>query len=200
MLDAGFGLLAERPIDAIPIDEIVAAAKVGKGSFFNHFDDKQGFANAVAADIRQDIERRVELANRNVIDPLERLVGGLSVGIQFALSDPKRTKVMLWSLGGGGASQAHPLNQGLRDDLGACVSAGLLNPDAEAAGVMFWLGVCQMSMISALSEGLSRAAVAEHVRDLLILALRGMGADPSTTALLAAKVAADIQREGDRAT
>ena len=200
MLDVGFGLLAERPIDAIPIDEIVAAAKVAKGSFFNHFEDKQGFADAVAADIRRDIEGRVELANRFTADPLERLVGGLRVGIRFALSDPKRTKVMLRGLGGGSEAHAHPLNRGLRDDLAACVSASLLNPETEASGVMFWLGVCQMAMVSALTEASSRAVVAQQVRDLLILALRGLGADPALTAPLIAKVTADIQREEDRAT
>ena len=52
LLDAGLDLLADRPIDAIAIDELVAAAGVAKGSFFNHFGDKYGFANAIAEAIR----------------------------------------------------------------------------------------------------------------------------------------------------
>ena len=47
LLEAGLDLLADRPIDAIAIDELVAAAGVAKGSFFNHFGDKYGFANAI---------------------------------------------------------------------------------------------------------------------------------------------------------
>ena len=39
LLAAGFDLLVERPIDAIPIDDVVARAGVAKGSFFNHFAD-----------------------------------------------------------------------------------------------------------------------------------------------------------------
>ena len=35
LIAAGFDLLVERPIDGIPIDEIVAKAGVGKGSFFS---------------------------------------------------------------------------------------------------------------------------------------------------------------------
>ncbi len=199
ILDAGFDLLADRPIDAIPIDAIVSAARVAKGSFFNHFEDKQGFADAVAADIRQDVEQRVALANRNVIDPLGRLVGGLRVGVRFALNNPKRAKVMLRGLGGGATSQTHPLNQGLRDDFVACVSAGLLSADAEATGVMFWLGVCQVAMICTLSETPSRADISEQVRSLLILALRGLGADPAHAAQLAAAAAADLERNEDLA-
>ena len=39
LVAAGFDLLVERPIDAIPIDEVVKRAGVAKGSFFNHFRD-----------------------------------------------------------------------------------------------------------------------------------------------------------------
>ena len=200
ILDAGLDLLAQRPIDAIPIDAIVTAAGVAKGSFFNHFEDKQVFAESVAADIRQDLEQRVELASRNVTNPLERLVGGLRIGVQFALGSPKRAKVMLQGMGGGATSQTHPLNRGLNDDVAACISAGLLNAEVEATGVMFWLGVCQMAMVSALSEASSRAVVAAQVQSLLILALGGLGADPAHTAHLAASVAADLERDEDPAT
>ena len=37
LIAAGFDLLVERSIDAIPIDDLVAKAGVAKGSFFNHF-------------------------------------------------------------------------------------------------------------------------------------------------------------------
>lgn len=68
MLDAGFELLAERPIDAIAIDEVVARAGVAKGSFFNHFTDKPGFAGAIAAEVRLELEERVTDANAGVED------------------------------------------------------------------------------------------------------------------------------------
>jgi len=44
LVDAGLELLAERPIDALAIDEIVGRAGVAKGSFFNHFADKPALA------------------------------------------------------------------------------------------------------------------------------------------------------------
>ncbi|MEY4952880.1 MAG: hypothetical protein RL299_1304, partial [Pseudomonadota bacterium] len=34
LIEAGFELLAERPIDAVAIDEVVTRAGVAKGSFF----------------------------------------------------------------------------------------------------------------------------------------------------------------------
>ena len=82
LLAAGFELLAERPIDAIAIDEVVARAGVAKGSFFNHFTDKPGFANAIGAAVRMELEARVDAANDGVSDPVARLAGG-RVGLRI---------------------------------------------------------------------------------------------------------------------
>ena len=87
LLAAGLELLAERPIDAIAIDELVLRAGVAKGSFFNHFADKCGFAAAVAQHVRAALEVRVGAANAAEGDPVMRLAGGMRVGIEFALED-----------------------------------------------------------------------------------------------------------------
>ncbi len=58
LLHAGRALLAVRDIDAISIDEIVAAADVAKGSFYNHFADKEeSFAREIGAAVRTEAER-----------------------------------------------------------------------------------------------------------------------------------------------
>lgn len=174
LMTAGFELMAERPIDAIPIDDIVSAARVAKGSFFNHFADKQGFAEAVAAEIRLDIEARITEANRNIAKPDERLVGGLVVALDYALSERKRTTVLLRGAAGT-ASQDHPLNRGVRADLEACLVEGLVRPEAERAGVLFWLGTCQMLMMNAVESDLSRTEAARRMADILAMALAGLG-------------------------
>jgi AcrR family transcriptional regulator len=95
LIEAGADLLAQRPIDAIPINDIVQAAGVAKGSFFNHFDDKDAFAAAIATEVREDLEARVAAANQDVADPAARVVRGMATFIHFALVDPKRTRIML---------------------------------------------------------------------------------------------------------
>ena len=99
LISAGFDLLAEKPIDAIPIDEVVAKAAVAKGSFFNHFADKQAFAEAIATEVRLELEDQIARANNGIADPIERIAGGMRVGAEFALSNPKRTAVLLRSHG-----------------------------------------------------------------------------------------------------
>lgn len=177
LIDAGLQLFAERPIDAVPVDEIVAAAGVAKGSFFNHFEDKQAFANSIATDIRLDVEARVAKANGDLHDPLERLTGGMVVAVEFALSQRRPAMVMLrgmtWS-----TSRDHPLNAGLRADIDACIAAGHFNEEAGRSGLLFWLGACQMVMVTVLAQNLSRADAAAQMRDTVVMTLSGMGLKP----------------------
>ncbi|MFM2302461.1 MAG: hypothetical protein RLZZ84_2197, partial [Pseudomonadota bacterium] len=123
LLAAGFELLAERPIDAIAIDEVVARAGVAKGSFFNHFTDKPGFANAISAALRAQLEERVSKANAGVDDPVARLSGGMRVAVDFALAERKRAIVMLRGLELS-TGQGHELNRGIRADIERLIAAG----------------------------------------------------------------------------
>lgn len=195
LINAGLKLFSERPIDAVPIDDIVAAAGVAKGSFFNHFDDKQAFASDIATEIRLDVEPRVARANHGVHDPLERLTGGMVVAVDFAVSERTRALVMLrgmtWS-----TSRDHPLNAGLRDDIDACIAAGHFNEPAQRSAMLFWLGACQMLMISILAQNLSRRNAAELMRDTLLIALAGMGVAPERLAQIGNRCVARLDDVG----
>lgn len=189
LLEAGLGLLVDRPIDAIPIDDIVASAGVAKGSFFNHFRDKQQFGGAVASFVRQGLEAQVDAANAGRSDPVERLAGGMRIAAVFACLEPGRTIVMLRGLPGMMAPD-NPLNRGVAADLAAAVAAGQVRPEAAAAGVLYWLGVCQalvVNIIDARPNGTEATAV---LRDMIVLGLCGLG----VAADRAVQVAEDIAR------
>ncbi len=184
LMEAGLRLFAERPVDAVPIDDIVAAAGVAKGSFFNHFRDKQHFANTIAADIRRIIELQVDAANAGLADPLLRLAGGMTVAARFALQEPDRTTVMLrgmaWSTG-----RDNPLNAGLRGDIEAAAANGLLRPEARAAGLLFWLGNCQMLMINIVERRFTVADAAQRLQEVMVMALTGLGVASDRSAEIA---------------
>lgn len=177
LIAAGFELLAEKPIDAIPIDEFVARAGVAKGSFFNHFQDKAAFAGAIAEDVRRELEERITAANAAEPDPLVRIAGGMRVGAAFALDDPKRTIVLLRS-NASSTLQSHPLNRGLVEDMDAALAADLLREEARAGGVLYWLGLCQILLANLIEERPDRAAARERLRAMLVLGLAGLGASP----------------------
>ncbi len=174
MLAAGFDLLAERPIDAIAIDEVVARAGVAKGSFFNHFIDKPGFANAIGAAVRAELEERVTAANSGVADPVARLAGGMRVAVEFALRDRKRAIVMLRGLELSTGID-HELNRGIRADIEAVLAAGLGRKEAARSGVRYWLGLCQIALLNVIERRPERAAAAERLEEMLVLGLCGLG-------------------------
>lgn len=174
LIAAGLDLLVDRPIDAIPIDDLVARAGVAKGSFFNHFADKHDFAAAVAAEVRMEVETAVARANAGVADPVERIAGGMAVAARFAVDQPRRTMVLLRSQVPA-TSQTHPLNRGLSEDIDAALAQGLLRPEAASSGLIYWLGLCQMLMVHIIETRSSPTLASERLGEMLLLGLTGLG-------------------------
>jgi AcrR family transcriptional regulator len=174
LLAAGFDLLVDRPIDAIPIDDVVARARVAKGSFFNHFADKQAFAVAIATEVRIEVEELVARANADVSDPIERIAGGMRAGAKFAINHPKRTAVLLRSHASS-TMRSHPLNRGMLEDFEAAIDQGLLRPEAKEAGVLYWLGLCQILMGNLIERPFDPTEAEVRVRSMIILGLTGLG-------------------------
>lgn len=191
LLAAGFELLAERPIDALAIDDIVARAGVAKGSFFNHFTDKPGFASAIGAAVRLELEARVDAANAGVTDPVMRLAGGMRVAVDFALTERKRAIVMLRGLELATGID-HDLNRGIRADIDALIAAGLARPEAARSGVRYWLGLCQIAQLNAIERRPSRSDTAERLREMLVLGLTGLGVPEQRAQLAASDISAQL--------
>jgi len=184
LIAAGFELLVERPIDAIPIDDVVAKAGVAKGSFFNHFADKQDFANAIATEVRLEVEALITKANDGVANPVERIAGGMRVAAEFAMAQPKRSAVLLRSQGSSTA-RAHPLNRGVVGDFEAACAQGLLRPEAQQSGVLYWLGLCQAIMTNIVERRPSREDANRRLAEMLVLGLTGLGIDATEAVRLA---------------
>lgn len=195
LLDAGQRLLAERPVDAVSVDEIVLAAGVAKGSFFNHFTDKHDFARAIATQIREACEAEVGRINAGEDDPLRRLTGGMLAAVHFALARRKQAQVMLRA-STLATARDHPLNSGLRSDLDAAAAAGLLREEARDAALLFWLGACNMLMINVTERRFTRTEAAERMKQMMLLALTGLGVSEMTAAELAASRAAQLEAMG----
>lgn len=177
LLGAGLDLLADRPIDAIAIDEVVARASVAKGSFFNHFADKQAFAEAISGVVRGEIEDQVRQVNLGLDDPLERLAGGMIAAALYALARPTRAAVLVRAASRMAPSD-HPINRGLRTDLDAALAGGQIDPATADEAVLFWLSCCQAVLGQVVEQASSAGQAMRLVNAMLRLGLRGLGAKP----------------------
>ena len=87
LLTAGRSLFAHRDVDGVSVDEIVAAAAVAKGSFYNHFDDKEGFAREIAASARREAEALVNEVNAVPLSELGRYLEISLAGVVTLAAD-----------------------------------------------------------------------------------------------------------------
>jgi len=151
LLRAGRTLLASRDIGGISVDEIVAAADVAKGSFYNHFDDKEVFAREIGGAVRRQAEQAVAVANTGVTDPPARLARGLCVFVRFAIEHRDSAKV-LWRLNAGSTMADAPINRELRHDLLAGMQNRRFHSIDLEAGLLLVMGAVVISMRHVLEE------------------------------------------------
>ncbi len=191
LLRAGAELLADRSIDAIAISEIVDHAGVAKGSFFNHFADKDDFADDIAFGIRQAVELRIDAANEGVTDPALRVARGIRGFVEFALAEPRDARVML-RRASRAANADHPLNRGLRTDLAAGAATGQFRIPSIDASVLYVIGVCQALLAAIVERELDRDAAERLTREMVVMLLGGLGMDEDTAERVAGQSAVSM--------
>jgi AcrR family transcriptional regulator len=190
LLDAGRALLAERGVDALSVDEIVAAADVAKGSFYNHFTDKEGFAREIAALVRRQAEQLVQGANAGIEEPSERMARALAVFVRFAVEHRDSAQV-LWRLNSGATMADAPVNRGLRAEIEALERAGELQGADLETGVLLVMGTIVIAMRHALEER-ARTAPETVAANTAAGMLRSLGLPARRARTLAERAARDI--------
>jgi len=194
LIQAGRRLFSERPVDAVAVDDIVQAAGVGKGSFYNHFADREALVRAIAAEIRAGVERAVDLANAQVDDPARRMARACCIYIRFALDWPERAAFLVQAQSGHTSLQA-PLNRGLVDDISQGIGSGRFRLATLEAGVLYVLGVNQMALTRIVQEPSSTLAVS-LAQQLCAMLLSGLRVPDAEADLIAAQTSEEIVRAG----
>jgi AcrR family transcriptional regulator len=189
LLAAGLKLLAERNIDGIAVDDIVQRAGVAKGSFFNHFADKDAFAAAIAADIRNGVEARVGATNAGVEDAAQRVAQGICCYVHFALTDRAAAKIFARNATGG---PDHPLNRGIRADIALGMTQKRFTLPNVETGVLGVLGIAQVVLESVIGRRLAGDAARALATDLIGLLLSGLGIERREAGRIASQAAKTV--------
>ena len=194
LIAAGRRLFCERPVDAVAIDDIVQAAEVSKGSFYNHFPDRDALVREVTAEIRSEVEHAVTRANADIDDPARRMARAVCVYLRYAVDDPERAGVLV-RIHSGHTSVATPLNKGLVDDVAHGLAQGRFKVTTLESGVLFVLGVAQLALIRVTQEPTMTLAVS-LAQQMCALLLRGLGVPGEEPEAIAALAADEIVRQG----
>lgn len=198
LVAAGRRLFSEQPVDAVTVDDIVQAADVGKGSFYNHFADREALVRAISAEIRRTVEGAVGRANAEVADPARRLARAVCAYLRYALDEPEPAGVLV-RIHSGFTSLGAPLNRGLVDDLSAGLASGRFALSTLESGALYVLGVAQIALVRVTQEPTMSLAVG-LAQQMGALMLRGLGLASAEAELIAAQAADEIVRRGAYAT
>jgi AcrR family transcriptional regulator len=173
LLSAGRTLFAHRDVDGVSVDEIVAAAAVAKGSFYNHFADKDAFAREIAASARREAEALVNDVNAGIDDPALAVARALCVFVRFAMErrDSART---LWRLNTGATMVDAPINRGLVDAVQHGIDGGGFSHVDVETGILLVMGTIVITLRHLFEERV-RTEPQEIARRMAAGLLRSLG-------------------------
>lgn len=194
LIAAGRRLFSERAVDAVTVDDIVQTAEVGKGSFYNHFTDREALVRAISAEIRAGVERAVDRANAEVEDPARRMARAVCTYLRYALDEPERAGVLV-RIHSGHTSMTAPLNRGLVDDIASGLATGRFAVPTLESGALYVMGVTQLALVRVVQEPTQSLAVS-LAQQMCALLLRGLGLPGAEADLISAQASDEIVRQG----
>lgn len=145
MMEAGTRLFSEEAPEGVTIDEIVLEADIAKGSFYNHFDDKEGYTQAVYDHLQDKIEIHIANVNAGVEAPPIRIVRALYLLITYTQQQPREVKAVN-NLAKRHTRAWEGYNQGISQDITDGISAGVFKGISVQDGVLIGLGIISVSL------------------------------------------------------
>ena len=88
LVESALEVFAAKGVDATVIEEVIAAAGVSRGTFYNYFRTDHELLAAVSEAISNETVRRIESVVGTLPDPAERLAQGLRLCLHLALTYP----------------------------------------------------------------------------------------------------------------
>lgn len=164
ILEAALGVFAERGPDAPVIDELVQAAGVARGTFYNYFDNVEELLAATSEWTTREHVQRIEQA----IDRVDGATLRLGVGLRLFLAQARQNLVWcrfvarVWKVGW--------LERPMRD-IDAGIRAGHFRvPSRAVARALVCGGV--RAALERIGEGGVAAAFGQQMAEMLLHALR----------------------------
>ena len=172
LLDATHALLASRSMDALSVDEIAMRADVAKGTFYNHFPDKDALARELASHVRTRLENEITVTNEGIDDPAQRIARAFCCVLRFCLSAPEQAAAMM-KLFPRATDPAAPINSGVHRDVADGIAQGRIVASSEDVAIAYIVGVFMAGANRALDLAADQAR--EFAQALGTILLHGLG-------------------------
>ncbi len=190
LLAAARRMMAHQSRVGFTVDELVQVAGVAKGSFYNHFPDKEAIADAVHRTVREMEEAEVRAINRQVTDPVARIARGMAVYGRMALEQPDDAAILTTNRIDGDFLQS-AVNAGLVDDLRAALREGRIAVPSIEAAAMLVVGQVAV-LIARLSGNGARLEAQQTAQQCIAMTLVGVGLSHRDAQLIATQAVDEI--------
>jgi len=187
LVAAGLEVLAEKG-DALTVSDVVAAAEVSNGTFYNYFADRDELIDAVAEHSLLSLAAQSAMQTAEA-DPAVRFATATSMALGRAMSDPTWGRTIL-RLSDHRRSSPGEMRRYLREDLATGFDQGRFVFGPDDVTLDFVTGLLLMT-IRRIVRG---EAGPGHVERVLARALRVLGIDEAEATSLVEHVFADRGR------
>lgn len=175
LVAAAYSLFAKHGADIPTIDDVLAKAKVSRGTFYNHFKTRDGLFRAVAAEIADTIDEFILGVFEGLEDPALRISVAFRLFTRFALEDKTRAWIWLRTTPVAQAGGARNLTVALNQEFESALTSGRFKAPSVDAAVDLAIG-CQLMTIRRLLIEECSLEYVEEAAQMLLLAL-GVPAD-----------------------
>ncbi len=186
LIEAGLHVFAERG-EALTASDVVAAADVSNGTFYNHFVDREQFVQVLAHESLASITQ-ASADDHAGADPAWRFAVASTNVLAAAAADPRWGRAVLRL-----AESPTPLHaavqQHLRADLDEGQRTGRFSHGADDITIDLVSGTLLASMRRLITSGRPGHQAADSIADVVTRLLETIGVDPTEARALASDAA-----------
>lgn len=172
LLAAAEELFGQHGFSEVSVDQIVAHAGVAKGTFYNHFRDKDDIAGQAALAIRHEVRDRIASLKTQSQDPAVHLAIAMTLFLELAVSRPRRAQILA-ALLADSTNAAAGMNTHVRQTLAAGLASGRLQVLSVDAALVLVIGVVSAGIGQLVQRKVT--APRQRIIEIVVHALMGMG-------------------------
>jgi AcrR family transcriptional regulator len=180
LLVSALGVLDEKGVDAVVIDDFIAAAEVSRGTFYNHFKTTNELLLALATAMSDEVLQVVDPLVLALDDPMQRFATGTRLYMQMAVRYPLWGRFMT-KVGTRIATRGQLIEVYLTRDLELAMRQKRIRVDSVPVARDIVLG----SIFYGIETMLTEPTRDHHPEDILRCVLVGFGLPPAEAETIA---------------
>lgn len=170
LIESALRVFAEKGLDAATIDDVIAAAGVSRGTFYNYFRTEAELAVAVSEELTSESIGHIEAAVGHLANPAERVARGLRLYLGAAAKYPLFARFTSQA----GLRAVSP-NQLLREYLPRHILEGVRSGRMDVPDVSLAVDMIVGAALSAVHALSTRTVHRDYIDNVAMHILVGLG-------------------------